>query len=238
MATITQTAGKCVSDWLKGFDLNKAYSNKTVQLNQGEDLGTGTVLGMVTATGLWEILDPVAGDGSENAAGILWDDANATGVAATLTSGVGTSQLVFTSNQIGLAGNEISVALVDPAGNSQALAVSESLNAITVSLETDGGGTIVSTADEVKAALDGDATIAALISTTSGGTGVVVADAQTNLTGGVDYASDNDASAITNGIGVLLIESELVWPSGISAVQQAAAVVQLEALGFKFMEGI
>jgi hypothetical protein len=41
------------------------------------DLDRGTVLGKVTATGAWVQLDPNAADGSQNAAGILVDDTDA-----------------------------------------------------------------------------------------------------------------------------------------------------------------
>jgi hypothetical protein len=41
------------------------------------DLSRGTVLGKATATGAWEQLDPNASDGSEDAAGILVDDTDA-----------------------------------------------------------------------------------------------------------------------------------------------------------------
>lgn len=45
-------------------------------LSEG-DLVRGTVLGKVTVGGAWEILDPDGNDGSQNAAGILVDDTDA-----------------------------------------------------------------------------------------------------------------------------------------------------------------
>lgn len=41
-------------------------------------ISDGTVAGIVTATGKWKIHDPAATDGTENAAGIIVDNHNAT----------------------------------------------------------------------------------------------------------------------------------------------------------------
>lgn len=102
--------------------------------------------------------------------------------------------LTFTAVKYGAEGNRISIAYVDPAANSQSLAVSVDGYAITVSLATNGGGTITSTAAQVKAAIEASAPAAALVTCTintadSGsaddGTGVVTALAAANMTGGV-----------------------------------------------------
>lgn len=101
--------------------------------------------------------------------------------------------LTFTAVKYGAEGNRISIAYVDPAANSQSLAVSVDGYAITVSLATNGGGTITSTAAQVKAAIEASAPAAALVTCTintadSGsaddGTGVVTALAAANMTGG------------------------------------------------------
>jgi hypothetical protein len=110
------------------------------------------------------------------------------GVSATLTIGTGTSALTFTAVAAEAAGNDISVALVNPGEDSQSLAVALAGKKITVSLATDSESVITSTADLIKAALDEDTDIAALIATTSGGTGVVTASVEKFLADGEDEA--------------------------------------------------
>jgi len=111
-------------------------------------------------------------------------------VAASLTVGTGTSSLVFTADAAGVAGNNISVRIVKPNANSQALAVSITANAILISLATDNTGVATSTATLVKAALDANTTIAALVAVaiSGGGAGVVAPVNTRYLTGGLDEA--------------------------------------------------
>lgn len=84
-------------------------------------------------------------------------------------------------------GQAPTVALVDPSGANQPLTVAVSGKAISVSLETDGGSAIVSTAAEVIAALNANAAATALISAEKAegaDTGVVEAIPAAPLTGG------------------------------------------------------
>lgn len=112
------------------------------------------------------------------------------GTAATLSTNLTGAQndLTFTARSKGATGNDITVRYLDPAGNNQALAVSVLANAITVSLATDGGGAITSTAALVRAAINDSATASALISAANkaanDGTGVVTAMAATALAAG------------------------------------------------------
>ncbi|MFB9149518.1 phage tail sheath subtilisin-like domain-containing protein [Roseovarius ramblicola] len=105
------------------------------------------------------------------------DAAGAT--AATLTTGRAAinTEIVLTAVTAGVAGNAITLSLVDPGDVSQALAVTVAGNAISVSLATDVSGVVTSTAGDVITALDGDASAAALVSAANGtgsdGTGVV-----------------------------------------------------------------
>lgn len=110
------------------------------------------------------------------------------GTAATLTIGSSTSALTFTAVATGAEGNDISIAIVNPATASQALSVTLDTLKITISLATDEDSAITSTAAEIKTALDADTDIAALIATTSGGSGVVSASSEKYLTGGEDEA--------------------------------------------------
>ena len=76
----------------------------------------------------------------------------------------------------------ITITFVDPGASSSALEVSVSGRDITVSLETDGGSSIISTGDEMKAALDANATVASWISVATSGTGLGTANAKAKIT--------------------------------------------------------
>lgn len=114
--------------------------------------------------------------------------------------------LTYTAVTAGADGNAITVTYVDPAGNDQALAVSVTGNAISVSLATNGGGTITSTAAAVLAAVAAKAEAAALVTvaimtTDAGvaddGSGVVTAMSATTLAGGAGASYTNNAGTVT-----------------------------------------
>lgn len=73
-----QTEGKYPSDWLK-FEQDGLYSRDQIVIlgtdasvnAVGEYIASGTVLGKITASGKYVPQNPDAGDGSQNAAGIL-----------------------------------------------------------------------------------------------------------------------------------------------------------------------
>lgn len=101
--------------------------------------------------------------------------------------------LTFTAVKYGAYGNGITIAYVDPAANSQSLAVSVSGKDITVSLATNGGGSITSTAAQIKTAIEASAAAAALVTcavntsdsgSADDGSGVVTALAAAAMTGG------------------------------------------------------
>lgn len=96
------------------------------------------------------------------------------------------SDLTYTAVNYGTEGNAITVTHVDPSGNDQPLAVSVTGTDISVSLATDGAGTITSTAAEVKAAVNAHAEASLLVTCEDegDGTGVVNAAVETALTGG------------------------------------------------------
>lgn len=109
--------------------------------------------------------------------------------------------LTFTAVEYGTSGNDITVEYVDPGANSQSLAVSVTHKRIIVSLATNGGGSITSTAAQVLAAVNAHIEAGALVTATvytadSGtaddGSGVVTAMAAASLSGGAG-----------TGIGVL-----------------------------------
>jgi len=71
-----KTESKYLGDWLK-FEEDNLYSRDKVTVASGQNLKTGTVVGILTATGKVTQLAPSANDGSENAAGVLLSDVDA-----------------------------------------------------------------------------------------------------------------------------------------------------------------
>ena len=101
---VTHTEGLYLGDIVK-FEEDGRYSRKNVVILAGagaaRELVRGQVLGKNSATGKYEALNPVATDGTENAAGILLYDATAPdgvdveGVALVRHATVMASQLVW-----------------------------------------------------------------------------------------------------------------------------------------------
>lgn len=132
--------------------------------------------------------------------------------------------LVYTARQYGAGGNTIAVQYVDPAGNSKALSVRVEENLIRVSLATNGGGTITSTAAQVKAAIEASAQANALVSiaimtadtgTADDGSGVVTAMARTTLSGG---AGTGIGSALPGAVFIDTTNAFVYRNSGSRAV--------------------
>jgi hypothetical protein len=65
-----------LGDLLK-YEAPNLYSRDRVTVAAGQTLALGTVLGMVTETGKVKQIDPSATDGSQVAAGVLMQDADA-----------------------------------------------------------------------------------------------------------------------------------------------------------------
>lgn len=66
-----------LGDVLK-YEAPNLYSRDQVTVAAGNNVPLGTVVGQVTATGLWKPLDPTATDGTKVAAGIVAIDIDAT----------------------------------------------------------------------------------------------------------------------------------------------------------------
>jgi hypothetical protein len=96
--------------------------------------------------------------------------------------------LVYTAVQYGARGNLISIAYVNPSANNAALAVTVSGQAISVSLATNGGGSITSTAAQVLAAIEAHPVASTMVTVADAadndGSGVVTAIAADFLEGG------------------------------------------------------
>ena len=109
---------------------------------------------------------------------------------ASIVVGAGTSAFRLTADAVGAAGNDITVALVDPDANSRALAVALDGKAITVTLATSNTGAITTTAAQLVAAVNGNAAAAALVTAASvtTGAGRTAAAPAAPLAGGADAA--------------------------------------------------
>lgn len=121
--------------------------------------------------------------------------------------------LIYTAVAYGPSGNDITVAYVDPAANNALLSVDVVGSAITVNLATGVAGAITSTAAQVKAAIEGFAPAAALVTVAimtadtgiaDNGSGIVTAMALANLVGGTGVGVDvagigSRYTDITNG---------------------------------------
>ena len=70
------TEGKNPGDLLK-YEAPNLYSRDQVTVGAGQNLLLGTVVGLVTATAKLKQIDPSATDGSQYAAGVLMQDADA-----------------------------------------------------------------------------------------------------------------------------------------------------------------
>lgn len=115
------------------------------------------------------------------------------GTKATLSNGAGNAELILTSQILGIDGNLTNLVLVDPAAPTSPLTVvvTGTYNSgftITVSLETDGGSAIISTAEDVAVAIDLDAEARRIVLAQFGGdgTGLQAALSSTPLAGGLD----------------------------------------------------
>jgi len=115
------------------------------------------------------------------------------GTLATLTNDSGNAQIILTSLILGLDGNKTEIVLTDPAAPSSALSITVTKNfssghTIDVSLETDGGSAIISTAQDVVDAINADADAKRIVLAQYGGdgTGVQSALTSTPLAGGLD----------------------------------------------------
>jgi len=165
----------------------------------------------------------------------------ASAAAVTINMTNATADLTYTAVGTGTDTNSINVTHVDPGANDADLAVSVFVKTITVSLATDGSGTIISTAAEVKAAVNAhaEASLLATCEDEGAGSGIVNAVANTFLTGAVNSAYIHfKAAAIrsTAAVSVSLMEGytkavgdtvSAVTPRNRNRISADASVVTL-----------
>lgn len=114
-------------------------------------------------------------------------------VPSTLTN----QGVTYTAVTPGVAGDAITVALVDPSANSAALGVAVASNAITVNLATDGTGAITTTAADIVAAINGNSAASALVSASGTATTPVTAVGATNLASGAAATGTDVTETVT-----------------------------------------
>lgn len=135
-------------------------------------------------------------------------------IAASAKTGVigENNAITFTANEAGDEGNDLSIALVDPAGNNKALAVDVDGDKIVVNLATDAEGKITSTPATIIAAIlehdQASQLVTAANTGASTGAGKVKAVAETPLAGGTESATAV-AKAFTGGDADDYLEVEL-----------------------------
>jgi len=150
-----------------------------------------------------------------------------TKTAATLSTAMtgANNDIVLTAKTKGIVGNNITLALVDPAGNDQALAVTVTGTAISVSLATGVAGAITTTASQLLTALAASAPAAALVTGalkgSDTGATAVTALAATALTGGLEYLVVQSVVASTD-----LVDSDAVGKSQILTLATGVAPIQ------------
>ena len=143
--------------------------------------------------------------------------ASAASALAEVTLGAGNAAIEVVASRRGAAGNAITVALVDPGANDQALAVAVAGTAVTVSLATGNAGAVASTNTDVVSAINASTAASALViaslAVAAVADTVVAAVAATNLAGGTgqvyqvaaDYTLDADTGIVTRvGTGAII----------------------------------
>ncbi len=73
---MSQTEKVHAAEFVISIDSN-AYAVENATIVSGQNLKAGQVVGKITATGKYKAYDNAAGDGSEAAAGVLWDAVDA-----------------------------------------------------------------------------------------------------------------------------------------------------------------
>jgi hypothetical protein len=120
------------------------------------------------------------------------------------------ANLLYTFNEYGFTGNDWKVVHVDPSGNKQPLTVSVAGTTITVSLATNAGGTITSTAAQVAAAVNTSDASNWVVCTVPGTGGTVNAVASADFAGGADdiyiHLQTADFTADANIVVLRVIE--------------------------------
>jgi autotransporter-associated beta strand protein len=101
------------------------------------------------------------------------------------------NNLVYTAANVGTNGNNIIINYVNGSGNNVATTASVTSNTVTVTLGTNGTGTVNATAAQVAAAINANATVTNLVKVSNVGSGNVVAGSSTLSLGNATVAASN-----------------------------------------------
>jgi hypothetical protein len=145
------------------------------------------------------------------------------------------NDLVFTAKEplSGAAGNDITIAYVDPSANDAELEIVVTGTDIVVNLATGVAGAITSTAADILAAIEADEDADALVGVANkaanDGSGVVIALAETPLAGGTDTgwtANTDDMTAASDVDSIVITQTSLTARSdnGSSWEEQTEAI--------------
>lgn len=104
------------------------------------------------------------------------------GAKASLTDG----DITLTAKTYGVAGDNISLELLDPGANDSPLSITVTGELISVSLETDSLGAIITDYAALNTALSGDPAVTALVDVSGTSANIVAALVETPLSGGAD----------------------------------------------------
>lgn len=152
-------------------------------------------------------------------------------VMASLAIGtaIANNGITLTAVPTGTLGNAVSLELVDPEADSQALAVTVAGTAISVSLATDADGVITTTATALLAALTTAAPnlVTAAATGASTGAGLVAAFPATKLSGGVDEAFPLNTPVLVAGS---LKQAALLGQVGTLPAAMASILDQIGAV--------
>lgn len=145
---------------------------------------------------------------------------------ARIATSAGEGQVVFTARQKGIAGHDVTVAIVDPGAANSPLSVSVAGRAITVSLATGSAGAVTSTAAQVVAAVNASPEAGNLVVVSAGGSGAGLAESlsATALAPVILEAASFAASYQT------VFSSSASFPEDASIVHGGGAAIDANAL--------
>ncbi len=147
--------------------------------------------------------------------------------AATLLLEAGAGGVTYTADTAGVAGNAITVRHLDPGGASVALSVAVVANDIVVTLATDVGSVITSTATTVFTAVNALPAAAALVTAAEDTAGLVAAEGPTSLAGGVDAGQTITVvfpdDTLVTATPTVAVTAEPMWDAGAAPPDWVAA---------------
>lgn len=147
--------------------------------------------------------------------------------SATLTTDLtgNNNDLVYASKLKNATENAITIKYTDPYAYNKALSITVSGKAINISLATNANGAIITTAAQVKAAIDANPAASALVTVVNAsgndGSGFVTAMAQSNLSGGTVGLYSDTMASVEPEINLIDINDNLDIPSDVGSFSSA-----------------